>query len=593
MTDFHSSPAQRPQLAQQHTSSTQSLSRASPSGPALLSTSHKGPAHKSHKTHAIGHGRHSHGRLTSYGKNMNRLAKNTVAQFEEAEGHTRHHKGTKSHTPSTSPTSQNLKRNTSNVNLPRTGSKVNVKKNSSGISMQQRNGSAAKLGKLARSDKVERRSPKTQPKFSIGSDDQEDEWTEESRSQSPEVLRQVPIVRKPSQPTGPPSPDDPPVQSPSKLPQSPPQSPPQTEASHNSQISQQQPHTRHTRPPHAEAVTSRLLSRHNAAPQVTSFSAAVTPLGSGSSSAFQHQHSNATTLVNTNPSLGADGVSRFLHQNDSSGSATSGSVNQLQSALASFHREQNFKNSRSSHSPSSNSPPSKNLHAAQRAHTASHLAYPHLGTSVSRSPSPPSSKLDGNHSRASPFESPRAAAGRKPKEASKSLTQLKLDLQRIASEHEAERKKGPPAPLLQTSHSTLSVGAGVANSAEGEQERRERQYLQAGKELANAARFEDIFKKALARLENRGSLQKHKVSEDGRRDRTRSATGSLGRSSHDERAAQPANSRGRVRFEIGRAEREEERDGEQHGDGDGERLRGLLRRMWDGDSGAVAGGGDY
>ena len=584
MADFHSSPTPRPQLSQQHTSSTQSLSRASPAG--LVSTSHKGSTHKSHKTHGIGHGRHSHGRLPSYGKNMNRLAKHTVAPFEEADGHTKHHKRTKSHTPSTSPTSQNLKRNNSNVNLPRTGSKANVKRNSSGISMQQRNGSAAKLGKLARSDRVERPPPKTQPKFSIGSDDQEDEWTEESRSQSPEVLRQGPIVRKTSQPTGLPSPDDPPVQSPSKLPQSPPQSPPQTEASHISQNSQQQPHTRYTRPPDAEAVTSRLLSRRNAAPQLSSFSAAVTPIGSSFSPAFQHQHSNATTLVNTNPSLGADGVSRFLHQNDSSGSATSGSVNQLQSALASFHREQYSKNARSSHSPSSSSPPAKILDAAQRARSAGHLAYPHLGTSVSRSPSPPSSKFDGSASRASPFESPGTAAGRKPKEASKSLTQLKLDLQRIASEHEAERKKGPPAPLLQTSHSTLSAGAGVVNGAEGEQERRERQYMQAGKELANAARFENIFGKALARLEKRESVQKHKVSEDGRRDSVRSATGSLGRS-HEERAAQPLN-RGRVRFEIGRAEREED-DGEQHGD-DEERVRGLLRRMWDGDSGAVAGG---
>ena len=588
MTDFHSSsPVQRPQLAQQN-SSTQSLSRASPSG--LISTSHRGSTHKSHKSHGIGHGRHPHGRLPSHGKNMNRLAKNTVTQFEEGEGHTRHHKRTKSHTPSTSPTSQNLKRNNSNVNLPRTGSKANVKRNSSGISMQQRNGSAAKLGKLGRSDGVDRRSPKTQPKFSIGSDDQEDEWTEESRSQSPEILRQGPIVRKLSQPTGLPSPDDPPVQSPSKLPQSPPQSPPQTEASHISQNSQQQTHTRYTRPPDAEAVTSRLLSRRNAAPQLSSFSAAVTPIGSNSSPAFQNQHSNATTLVNTNPSLGADGVSRFLHQNDSSGSATSGSVNQLQSALASFHREQHSKNARSSHSPSSSSPPSKNLEAAQRARSVGHLAYSNLATSVSRSPSPPSSKFDGSASRTSPFESPRAAAGRKPKEASKSLTQLKLDLQRIASEHEADRKKGPPAPLLQASHSTLSVGAGVANGAEGEQERRERQYLQAGKELANAARFGNIFGKALARLEKRGSVQKHKLSEDGRRDSTRSATGSLGRNSHDERAIQP-HSRGRVRFEIGRAEREEDDDGEQHG-GDEERLRGLLRRMWDGDSGNV-GGGEY
>ncbi|KAG7006301.1 hypothetical protein G7Y79_00015g038910 [Physcia stellaris] len=586
MTDFRSpSPGQRPQLAQRN-SSTQSLSRGSPSG--LVSTSHKGSTQKLHKAHGIGHGRHPHGRLPSYGKNLNRLGltKNTAAHVEDAEGQTKHHKRTKSHTPSTSPTSQTVKRNSSNLNLPRTGSKANVKRNSSGINLPQRNGSAVKLGKVGRADKSDLRPPKAQPKFSIGSDGPEDEWTEESRSQSPEAVRQEPIAREPSKPIGLPSPDDPPAPSPSKLPQSPPESPRKSDVSRNSRNPQQQLHTRYTRPPDAEAVTSRLLSRHNAAPELSNFSAVVTPTGSNSSPAFQHQHSDATTLVNTHPSLGADGVSRFLHQDGSSGSATSGSVSQLQSTLASLRREQHSKHARSSHSPSSDSPPAQNLDAALRARSAGNLRHPRLGTSSSRSPSPPSHPPDGTISRASPFESPRAQAGRKPKEASKSLTQLKLDLQRIASEHEAERKKAGPAPL-HTPQSGLSVGVGVGAGAEEEKERRERQYAVAGRELANAARFEDIFGKALSRLEKRGLVRKTRIREDGKRDGVRSVAGSLGKS-HEERGSRPP-SRGRVRFEVGRAEGDDEDD--DRGDEE-QRRRGLLRRMWDGDSGNAGGAED-
>lgn len=585
MADLRSpSPAQRPQLAHRN-SSTQSLFRASPS--ALASTSHKGSTHKLHKAHGVGHGRHPHGRLPSYGKNLNRLAKNTAAHNEEGERETRHHKRTKSHTPSTSPTLQNLQRYTSNANLPRTGSKGNVKRNSSGINLQQRNGSAAKLGKLGYADKSDLRPSKTRPRFSIGSDDKEDEWTEESRSQSPEVVRQEPIVRKSPKPTGLPSPDDPPAQSPSRLPQSPPQSPPRTKVSHPSRNSQNQPHTRYMRPPDAEAVTSRLLSRHSAAPQLTSFSAAVTPTGANSSPACQYQHSDTTTLVNTNPSLGADGVSRFLYQNGSSSSGMSGSVNQLQSALASLHSDQNSKHARSPQFPSSHSPPSQNLGAAQRARSAGNLTHGGPGNSSSRSPSPPSHTANGASSRASPFESPRVPAGRKAKEASKSLTQLKLDLQRIASEREAERKKTSPGPLLQTSHSKLAVGAGVGSGTEGERERRKRQYVQASRELANAARFEDIFGKARARLEKRGLVRGHRGGEDGRKEGVKSVAGSLGRSP-EERASRPP-SQGRVRFEIGRAEGDDEDDERKDAV---ERSRGLLGRMWEGDSGVGGGGED-
>ena len=173
MADLRStSPALRPQLAQRN-SSTQSLSRASPS--ALPSTSHKGSTQKSLKAHGVGHGRHPHNRLSSYGKNLNRLAKASAAHIEEGEGSTRHHTRTKSQTPSTSPTTQNLKRNSSKVNLPRTGSKVNAKRNSSGINLQNRNGSATKLGKPGRAEKSHSGLAKGQNKFSIGDDDQDDE----------------------------------------------------------------------------------------------------------------------------------------------------------------------------------------------------------------------------------------------------------------------------------------------------------------------------------------------------------------------------------------------------------------------------------
>ena len=581
MADFRSpSPAQRPQLAQRN-SSTQSLSRGSPSG--LTSTSHKGSTHKLQKAHGVGHGRHPHTRLPSYGKNLNRLSKNTAAHVEEGESKTKHHARTKSQTPSTSPTTQNLKRNSSNVNLPRTGSKVNAKRNSSGLNLQQRNGSEAKLGKPGRAEKSYQGVSKTPAKFSVGSEEQDDEWTEESRSQSPEVVRQEAITQKPSKPTGLPSPDDPPARSPSKLPQSPPPSPPPIGVSTPIQHPPPQPGRRPTRPPDAEAVTSRLLSRNNAAPQLTSFSAAVTPTGSNSSPAFQHTISDATTLVNTDPSLGADGISRFLNQSGSSGSPTPASVSQLQSTLAALHREQRNRHPQSSNSPSSGSPPSLDLHATQRARSAANLTHPQLGTSSSRSPSPSQPVKDGE-SRPSPFESSRPSTGRKVQEASKSLTQLKLDLQRIASEHGTEKKKAVPSSLLQTSNSTLGAGSGLGASADGENERREKQYEQAGRELTNAARFEDIFGKALVRLQRRGLMRKAKPAEEGRRDGVKSVTGSLGKSPEDKASRPP--SRGRVRFEIGQMDGEDDDDGQ----GDEEqRSRGLLRRMWKGDGMAVGG----
>lgn len=401
--------------------------------------------------------------------------------------------------------------------------------------------------------------------------------TEESRSQSPEVVRQGATIQKPPNPTGPPSPDDLPAQSPSSLPQSPPQSPPQNENSIANLHVSSQSSKRPSRPADARAVTSRLLSHNNAAPQLTSVSAAVTPMGS--SPAFPHTKSDATTLVNTNPSLGADGVSRFLEQNGSAASATLGSVNQLQSTLTSLHHEQQRHQTNPPRSPSSGSPPSQRLHEAQRARSDGDLLHHQLGSSSSRSPSPPSSQIHNtNGSRTSPFGSSRPAAGRRIQEASRSLTQLKLDLQRQASTRESERRSGVPPPLLQPSHSTLAVGNVLAVGAEGETEKRIRQYEQAGRELANATRFEDVLGKALGRLEERGLLRKSKQAEEGKKDGVKIVSGAAGRGNEDKGGRTP--SRGRVRFEVGRVDGEDDAEGPND---ERQRTRALLRRMWDGD----------
>ena len=401
--------------------------------------------------------------------------------------------------------------------------------------------------------------------------------TEESRSQSPEIVRHGASLQKPQNPTGPPSPDDPPAHSPSNLPQSPPQSPPQNENSIANLPISKQSSKRPSRPADARAVTSRLLSQNNAAPQLTSVSAAVTPMGS--SPAFPHTNSDSTTLVNTNPSLGADGVSRFLEQNGSNTSATIGSVSQLQSTLSALHHEQRHNQRNRPRSPSSGSPPSQSLYAVQRARSDGDLLHHQLGSSASRSPSPPLSQTHNtNGSRTSPFESSRPAAGRRMQEASRSLTQLKLDLQRQASRRESERRSGVPPPLLQPSHSTLAVGTVLAVGAEGEAEKRIRQYEQAGRELANATRFEDVLGKAIGRLEKRGLLRKSKQPEEGKKDGVKIVSGSAGRGNEDKGGRSP--SRGRVRFEIGRVDGEDNDGGP---DNEQQRTRALLRRMWDGD----------
>ncbi len=568
------SPARRPQLNERH-SSGQSISRASPSG--LTSTSHKGSSQRLHKTHAVGHhGRYPHGKVPSYGKNLQRLSKQSATHHEEVlpKQHTRN----KSSELLDSLTAQDVRRNSSNVNLPRTGSKVSMKKSASGIALQHRNGSATKLGKGGHAEKSQHShleknrsaqgQSKAKPKFSVGSYGQDDDWTEESPS--PRMTRQNSEPYQPPQPAElPQSPDDPPRRSPTDLPHSPPQSPPaqRTDFADKHPPPTQQEPTQTSPFPDADGLTSRLLRKYNAAPHLSSVSATVTPIGSNASPAFHHGTNNNCPPSNpTEPSLPSDGISRFLNPAGSSGSGstTSNSISHLQSTLAALHREQH----RKPHSPTTSSPPSK-LEAARRARSAANLTHPQLGISSPHSVSPPPSRArNGTGARASPFES---AA---PKAPSKSLTQLKLDLQRVSSGREDSQKRSAPSSLLHGSHSLLNVNISVG--AENEKERRERQHAQACRELRNAQRFDNVILKAVGRLERKGLVERKREGKgDGeRREGKEGKVGSLARSAGE--GSRPP-SRGRVRFEIGRNDGDDDDDDEEGGE------RALLRRMWEGD----------
>jgi hypothetical protein len=119
----------------------------------------------SSKAHLVGHHRSHQGRIPSYGKNLNRLAKLTAAE----QAHSRHHKRSKSHDPS------------------RTGAEALLVRNTSNMSLNKDLGSSAD-----NSDKEQPKVPtqmKQTVKFNLDMEDQEAGWTETSESQSPEDSR--------------------------------------------------------------------------------------------------------------------------------------------------------------------------------------------------------------------------------------------------------------------------------------------------------------------------------------------------------------------------------------------------------------------
>lgn len=570
-----SSPARRSQV-NERTVSSQSISRASPTAGHTT----KAPSQKKHMAHATGHHRHSHTKIPSYGKNLNKLSKLTAVQPADVQAQAKQHVRTRSQTPSSSPTPTHIKRNSSNVSLPRTGSKGLIQKhpsvppvkrnnptgktavaNKSQIRPSSRNGSAGDLPSRGRA------------KFSIGDEDQdEEEWVAASGSQSPDIVRQDAKPPKPPQLEEPPSPDDPQGPSPPILPHSPPQSPPMRTSEIANQVSaERRDHLSapNFHPPDPEMVTHRLLSRHrgnNAAPQMSSISATVTPSGSSGSPALSHGLETGLS----DPSMPADGISRFLNTaGNSSGSVTPGSISQLQSALAIIHRGHQHDHRSNHHSPDS-SPMSGNLEAIRRAKSTGNLSTPHAASGIAQSVSPPQVPTPSN-TRASPFKS-----ANEPREAARSLTQLKLDLQRLSSNRIPIQPPSVQPPLAMIHGAYAMTGMSSAVSGELSAERRIRQYEQAGLEFRNARRFNNMLTSGLARVEKRREKKKSTTTTRGGKEKDEERTH---RASSVAAGATKSLGRGRVRFEIGRKEAEGDDDEEDEGGGGG--FQGLLKRMWE------------
>ncbi|KAL9000684.1 MAG: hypothetical protein Q9169_000720 [Polycauliona sp. 2 TL-2023] len=564
-------PQRRPQL-NERSSSTHSLSRASPS-------TGKGSTTKLHKAHAVGHGRHPHGRVPSQGRNLNRLSKLGSAYQDEADKSKLHTKA-KVQSPSTSPSAPDGPYTYSDHEPVRTSSKVSMKRNSSNLS-QKRNKSLTKLGNLNGSGKpgAERtrfsKADSSKAQFSIGSDDQDDDWTEADSSQSPQRSRHAPVAKAKARLEHPISPDEPPLRSPTNLPASPPQSPPNAisepplpqTAKNDRGISLSQ-----SQEPDAEAVTRRLLDRNtaaNAKPQTSAISATVTPSGSSGSPAF---NSSQDATLRNDQSMPSNGISRFLNADGSPlGSATPRSPTHLHSALAGTSPE---------HQPGSATKPSSGSHdgkmagdRSRRARSTANVPLARQQRPLSQSSSPPNQHNAQSTVRAghpSPFASAREH---------QSGTQLKLDLQRISANREPAHAPvvQPPTSGAHASFANLSL-MGNEGSLEN---RKQSQWKQAEVEYKNGRNFVGILAKGLERLEKGGKLS---GTRDGRDDLNKERDG--GRRS--ERPAmvstsaesRPA-SRGRIRFEIGGRQGDERIDGDTDSDGGG--LEGLLRRMWEGD----------
>lgn len=555
-----------------------------------LSKSHKGSSTKLHRAHAVGHVRHPHPRVPSYGKGLHKLSKLNPAEAGDGTGHARNHTRSASHSPTGSPTTQHVKRNSSQIKLPRIGSTSSMKKNASNIAMtklvNQPQSEKAQTKISVRRNGTDDVVSKGTVNFLVG-DEQEEEWEEASNSQSPHTTRHSSVGRKTPQLEDPPSPDEPPARSPPNLPHSPPESPPLNPSAfidHTKENSHQQP-SKYSHPLDGDEVSHRLLDRNKSRPdaKMSNIFATITPNGSTGSPAFSHNHDPNFAKE---PSMPADGISRFLSgTGSSSGSATPDSISHLQSALV--HRPKDLS---STHLPASPAePPTTAKPDARRVKSAANLNHPRLNngessSSVSPSKSEKSSTKSLVKPRVSPYESARGA----DPTAGKSLTQLKLDLQRLSTLHDTPSSSHP----LLYQHGS-AMGVQNLNAGSGEMAARlARQYHQAGMEYRNARRFHaDLL--VSQRLGKKAADAKRRAVAAGMKGKggktpvTVTPVGSSG----DTRGGRSV-----VRFEVGRgsgvsAGEVGGRDGEGsvEGEGEGEGVQGLLRRMWEhqGEEGAV------
>ena len=597
------SPARR-QIPPDRTPPSHSVSR-DPLYPEHLLNTHKGSSTKLHKAHAVGQGRHGHNRVPSYGKGLNKLSKLGAGNTGEEVRQIRHHSRSASNTPPASPGNLSHKRNNSSISLQRPSSKGSMKRNSS-HSAPSRNDSASKLGNQPKSEKAQIKinlmkkgtddAPITgMARFEVGDEAQDDEWTEDSSSQSPVTNRtdsrpKTPVTLTPKEL---PTPDEPSERRSPTLPDSPPDSPPSNHsppadrtADSRTKMNMNRENS-YSHPPDANAVTNRLLNRnevHVSATQTSTGSANITPhVGSSELS-----HSQASTIINE-PSLLADGISRFLSSaNSNSGSATPGSVSQLQQNIMNIDRD----DIRLSSPKNSASLTSKG--EARRVKSAANLTHERLnnGENISpprspqtdRRPLPQKRRSRINQSyMPSPFESARGA----DPSAGKSYTQLKLNLDREAV------SRDPPLsshPLLINQGSILNMAGTISANASDMEKRLRRQYSQAQKDVKNSRRYyptvvagkiseKPIRRYQLERERIKKGQEKEKRDPGSSAGSPAEATKTMESLSHTPRGMQP---RGRVRFEVGTRSFEDNHTNRpeiSRGDGH-DSVEGLLKRMW-------------
>jgi len=207
--DLSGDQSTRPSFSRRHSSKTSEVSQSLSEG----SSSHKAGAYKPQR-HVVGG---THGRLgarnTSIGKNLNKLPKVAAQDGQQTKPHTRSRSGDSS-LPSSPRMTHTVKRNSSAFVIPRTSSHTALKKNHSSGHLP-RQGSSKNIMKAARSSNKRTnsgRSDQTQQnqsqppspdvpdipqqpmvRFDLGDDEPqapgEEEWTEDSASQSPHTSR--------------------------------------------------------------------------------------------------------------------------------------------------------------------------------------------------------------------------------------------------------------------------------------------------------------------------------------------------------------------------------------------------------------------
>ncbi|KAF2837562.1 hypothetical protein M501DRAFT_914218, partial [Patellaria atrata CBS 101060] len=347
-------------------SSTSSSQSQSPSDAPAPSTSQRQIQFKPQR-HVVGG--HGHGRLgprnTSFGKNLNKLNKLTQAQAgEAAAAAARHHRRSLSgnETPtSTTPAQRPAlgKRNASAMTISKNMSQTALRKNNSSGHLP-RQGAPKGVIKATKSEvtlakRSHRRAAKSKSRdhspepahptvhFALGdeehqeeSHENENEWTEDSASQSPATTRdntrQNSVILDHSRTSS--------QTNENYLPEQRSSLSRQLENTTSQEASSERPQSTRAntiaringassyhsmRQPEADMITSRLLQRsasHNLAPQLSSVSATIVS-ETHDPREFAHTTSAGSTLADHS---GRDLVSRFLNPEDSSGTPKEGSA---------------------------------------------------------------------------------------------------------------------------------------------------------------------------------------------------------------------------------------------------------------------------